>query len=54
MISTDGKFMIHGQLNFADNNLSISGRLYADLSRVAAGNVDRSCSSPTSPTRSRS
>ena len=39
MISTDGKFMIHGQLNFADNNLSISGRLYADLSRVSSGNV---------------
>ena len=39
MISTDGKFMIHGQLNFADDNLSISGRLYADLSRVASGDV---------------
>ena len=31
-ISTDGKFLISGQLNFADNNLSLSGRLYADLS----------------------
>ena len=39
MISTDGKLMIHGQLNFADNNLSISGRLYADLSRVTEGRV---------------
>ena len=39
MISTDGKFMIHGQLNFANNNLSISGRLYADLSRVAQGDA---------------
>ena len=39
MISTDGKFLVHGQLNFADNNLSISGRLYADLSRISNGNV---------------
>src|SRR4051794_1362516 len=38
-ISTDGKFMITGKLNFADNNVSISGRLYADLSRVSEGNV---------------
>ena len=38
-ISTDGKFLIVGKLNFADNNVSISGRLYADLSRVASGDV---------------
>ena len=38
-ISTDGKFLIHGQLNFAANQLSLSGRLYADLSQVASGNV---------------
>ena len=34
-ISTDGKFLINGTLNFADDNLSISGRLYADLSQVS-------------------
>ena len=39
MISTDGKFMIKGQLNFANDNLSISGRLYADLSHVTDGKV---------------
>ena len=38
-ISTDGKIFISGTLNFADNNISISGRLYADLSRVASGDV---------------
>ena len=38
-ISTDGKFLIIGKLNFADDNLSISGRLYADLSRVTSGDV---------------
>ncbi len=38
-ISTDGKFLIKGSLNFAGNNLSISGRLYADLSKVSSGNV---------------
>ncbi len=38
-ISTDGKFMVAGQLNFADNKLSISGKLYADLSKVASGDV---------------
>ena len=38
-ISTDGKFLIIGKLNFADDNISISGRLYADLSQVATGNV---------------
>ena len=38
-ISTDGKFLVGGQLNFLDNNLSISGRLYADLSNVANGDV---------------
>ena len=39
MISTDGKFMIEGKLNFANNNISISGKLYADLSQVSSGRV---------------
>ena len=38
-LSTDGKFLISGTLNFANNNLSITGRLYADLSQVTAGKV---------------
>ena len=38
-ISTDGKFLVVGKLNFADDNISISGRLYADLSRIASGNA---------------
>jgi hypothetical protein len=38
-ISTDGKFLIIGKLNFADGNISISGKLYADLSKVSNGNV---------------
>jgi len=37
--STDGKFLIIGKLNFADDNLSVSGRLYADLSKVTSGDV---------------
>ena len=39
MISTDGKFLISGTLNFADNQLSIVGKLYADLSQVSSGKV---------------
>ena len=39
-ISTDGKILIIGTLNFADNNLSISGRLYADLSQISLGRGD--------------
>ena len=39
MISTDGKFLIDGQLNFADNKISLSGKLYADLSQVSSGSV---------------
>jgi hypothetical protein len=35
--STDGKFLIIGKLNFADGALSITGRLYADLSKIAQG-----------------
>jgi hypothetical protein len=35
--STDGKFLVIGKLNFASDNLSITGRLYADLSKIAAG-----------------
>ena len=38
-ISTDGKILVVGKLNFAADNLSVSGRLYADLSHVATGNV---------------
>ena len=38
-ISTDGKFLVGGQLNFLDDNISISGKLYADLSNVANGDV---------------
>ena len=38
-ISTDGKFLIAGQLNFAADNISISAKLYADLSKVANGEV---------------
>ena len=36
-ISTDGKILVIGKLNFAADNLSITGRLYADLSKIAAG-----------------
>src|SRR5262249_26213841 len=39
MISTDGKFLIAGKLNFAGNQISISGKLYADLSQVTSGKV---------------
>ena len=35
--STDGKILVIGQLNFAANNISISGRLYADLSKISQG-----------------
>jgi hypothetical protein len=38
-ISTDGKFLIVGKLNFAADNISISGRLYADLSKIASGSA---------------
>jgi hypothetical protein len=35
--STDGKIWVAGKLNFAADNLSVSGRLYADLSKVQLG-----------------
>src|SRR2546428_3808388 len=38
-ISTDGKFLIVGKLNFANDSISISGKLYADLSNVTSGKV---------------
>jgi hypothetical protein len=38
-ISTDGKFFIAGILNFAADNISVSAKLYADLSKVAQGAV---------------
>ena len=37
--STDGKILIIGKLNFANDNISVAGRLYADLSRVSQGDV---------------
>ena len=37
--STDGKFMIVGQLNFANDMLSVSAKLYADLSKIASGSA---------------
>ncbi|MGB0644609.1 MAG: hypothetical protein ACPGQF_07700, partial [Akkermansiaceae bacterium] len=39
MISTDGKFLIAAKLNFQEDKLSISAKLYADLSKVADGDV---------------
>ena len=38
-ISTDGKILIIGKLNFAHDLISISGRLYADLSKISSGNA---------------
>ncbi len=38
-ISTDGKFLIVGKLNFAADNISLSAKLYADLSNVAQGSI---------------
>ena len=49
-LSTDGKFLIIGQLNFAADHISVSGRLYADLSRSRRA-TSRCSSSPTSPIR---
>ena len=40
-ISTDGKFMVGGKLNFLRDNISVSGKLYADLSNVEQGDVGR-------------
>ncbi|MET0263637.1 MAG: hypothetical protein ABW223_12110, partial [Rariglobus sp.] len=37
IISTDGKVLISGQLNFAGGALSVSGKLYADLSKISTG-----------------
>ncbi len=36
-ISTDGKILVIGQLNFAADNLSLSARLYANLTNIAKG-----------------
>ena len=36
-ISTDGKFLVSGKLNFADNNISVTAKLYANLSKIASG-----------------
>ena len=35
--STDGKILVAGKLNFAADNISMSGKLYADLSRISRG-----------------
>ncbi|KPK77291.1 MAG: hypothetical protein AMJ79_03720, partial [Phycisphaerae bacterium SM23_30] len=37
--STDGKFLIAGKLNYANDKISISGKLYADLTKVEEGDV---------------
>ena len=36
-ISTDGKILVIGQLNFAADNLSLSARLYANLTKISQG-----------------
>ena len=36
-VSTDGKILVAGKLNFAADNISMSGKLYADLSRISRG-----------------
>ena len=41
-ISTDGKFLIGGKLNFAADQISLSAKLYADLSKIATGTVKSS------------
>src|SRR6185369_503515 len=38
-ISTDGKILIIGKMNFAADQISISGKLYADLSKISSGNA---------------
>ncbi|MCG8701351.1 MAG: hypothetical protein MI922_25075, partial [Bacteroidales bacterium] len=38
-ISTDGKMLISGKLNFADNNITISAKLYTDLSNISEGDM---------------
>ena len=36
-ISTDGKLLVAGVLNFAEDSISLSGKVYADLSRITQG-----------------
>ncbi|MBC8496829.1 MAG: hypothetical protein H8D37_04135, partial [Chloroflexi bacterium] len=38
-ISTDGKFLLVGKLNFAADNLSITARMYADVSKIDTGDA---------------
>ncbi|NOS68309.1 MAG: calcium-binding protein, partial [Verrucomicrobia bacterium] len=38
-ISTDGKILIGGKLNFAADNISLSAKLYANLTKIASGNA---------------
>jgi len=39
-ISTDGKFLLVGKMNFAADMISIGVRMYADLSNVFQGGVN--------------
>ena len=39
LLSTDGKILVTGKLNFAGGAISVSGKLYADLSNVSSGKV---------------
>ncbi|CAB5140735.1 diguanylate cyclase/phosphodiesterase (GGDEF & EAL domains) with PAS/PAC sensor(s), partial [Olavius algarvensis associated proteobacterium Delta 3] len=38
-LSTDGKLLISGKLNFAADAISLSAKFYADLSRVSSGDA---------------
>ncbi len=38
--STDGQILIEGQLNFADNQLSLGAYLYANLTQISSGTLN--------------
>ncbi len=38
--STDGQILIEGQLNFADNQLSLGAYLYANLTQISSGGLN--------------
>ncbi len=38
-ISTDGQILVEGQLNFADNQLSLGAYLYANLTQISSGGL---------------
>ena len=40
VLSTDGKALIRGKLNFLENNISVSGSLYLDLSAIQNGRAE--------------